>query len=163
MGGTWPLLILLWETGTKALRKKAKICQEKSQISWFSSVPKQASQSQLPQPDAWLGDFLGFLLASARSGYPIYPFWPKSFTKPPGRERPLWEQAQEKAFTRLRKHSGMPSSGTPAITKCSFLYTYRCFGTMLGVLTQMLGSWDFFFKKEQKQFYCCLQGINIRE
>jgi hypothetical protein len=56
----------------------------------------------------------------------------------------VWEKEQEKAFKEIkREFTNDPALGLPHVMKPFFLYVHERLGTAVGVLTQLLGSWQF--------------------
>ena len=54
----------------------------------------------------------------------------------------MWESVQQKAFEEIKQAlTNVPGLGLPDMTKPLFLYVHKHIGIIVGVLTQMLGSW----------------------
>jgi hypothetical protein len=64
----------------------------------------------------------------------------------------VWEEEQKKAFKETKRALKNTSAlGLPDMMKPFFLYVHQRLGTVVGVLTQLLGSWHHLIAYLSKQ------------
>jgi hypothetical protein len=163
MEGTCFLSSLLWKAGYKvSWKKKNSDLPGYCQISGVSLKRKQSVCSiQAHKTHQQIRKFLG-AIGVCQIWFPNYSLLTKfryKSTKRGERESMVWGDEQEKAFKKIKRTvTNAPSLGLPDVMKPFFLYVHERLGTVVGVLTQLLGSWHCLMVYLSKQLDSGSQG-----